>query len=429
MPDNASSIKPDSNNKSPPENVSIEARDLANASHELRTPLSALLMAIDMLRTTDLDEHQRMLLDTALHATTDMKRLVNDLVETTRVGHLSGGPNIQRVDGYQLLSESINSLSALAREKAIALEFWFDPKLPAQLRTDPGRLRQVINNLVGNAIKHINRGTVTVSAYLTRLGEQGDALRLEIADTGPGIEEEKLRRLFSSSSASCAETALESALESAVASQPTLGGPLSLAAKSRESSGLGLAITHKLVQQLKGELNVLSTVGSGTTVCVTLPLNVAPAADANASAGKKGPARPPSGNACVLLVDDDRLSRVMLAALLEERGYRVIQAEDGEQALQEYCRESIDLVISDMCMPGISGAELARKIRVIEQLSNANTTPLVALTGMVDDTVTNNLLHDGFSETLTKPILIDSLLHVLDSQLNPVASAPGEPAH
>ena len=420
MANNASPIKPESAGQSPPENLSIQAGDLANASHELRTPLSALLMAIEMLRSTNLDQHQRMLLDTALHATTDMKRLVNDLVETTRVGHLSGGPNIERVDGYQLLSESINSLSALAREKAIGLEFWFDPKLPAHLRTDPGRLRQVINNLVGNAIKHIKRGTVTVSAYLTRLGEQGDALRLEIADTGPGIEEEKLRGLFSSSDAS---------LESAIASQPTLGGPLSLAGKSQESSGLGLAITHKLVQQLKGELNVLSTVGSGTTVCVTLPLNVGSATDATASAGANYPARPPSGNACVLLVDDDRLSRVMLAALLEERGYRVIQAEDGEQALQEYCRESIDLVISDMCMPGISGAELARKIRVIEQLSNAATTPLVALTGMVDDTVTNNLLHDGFSETLTKPVLIDSLLHVLDSQLNPVASAPGEPAH
>jgi two-component system aerobic respiration control sensor histidine kinase ArcB len=318
-----------------------------------------------------------------------------------------------------LLSDSINSLSALAREKAIGLEFWFDPKLPTELRTDAGRLRQVINNLVGNAIKHIERGTVTVSAFLSHHDEQGNALRLEIADTGPGIEADKLRALFASADTNADA---DPNIDAAIAAQPVLGGPRSMIGRKQESSGLGLAITQQLVHQLDGDLTVLGTVGSGTTICVTLPLNEPPAGEQKTAGNAIEPTRPVTPNACVLLVDDDRLSRVMLAALLEERGYQVLQAEDGEQALQEFCRESVDLVISDMCMPGISGAELARKIRVIEKLGNARPTPLVALTGLVDDSVTQDLLRDGFNETLTKPILIDSLMRVLNSQLNPVAS-------
>lgn len=403
----------------PPQPVSphtpITSVDLANASHELRTPLSALLMAVEMLRGTELDNNQRSLLDTAVDATTDLKRLVNQLIETTRVGHLSGEPDIQRVDSYQLLSGCINSLSALAREKAIGLEFWFDPKLPPFIRTDAGRLRQVMNNLVGNAIKHIDRGTVSVNAHLSRMPDGGEAIRLDIIDTGPGIEEDKLRHLFWPGES-------DDPLHNAIDNQPTRASALSLSSTPPQSSGLGVSITRKLVEQLNGQMHALSTLGSGTTVCVTLPLNVTVIAHGTDHPSQQAMDKTAGVSPRVLLVDDDRLSRVMLAALLNERGIQVIEAEDGEQALHEFAQDTIDLVISDMRMPGMSGTELAQRIRALEEEKNMRPTPLVALTGMVDEQTTSSLLDNGFSETLAKPILVEALLHVVGGLLNPVAS-------
>ncbi|MGB7298732.1 MAG: ATP-binding protein [Burkholderiaceae bacterium] len=389
--------------------LTIKPGDLAHASHELRTPLSALLMAIELLQGTDLDENQQNLVSTAVEATRDLARLVDELVNTTRVGHLSGKPELQSVDLYGLISSALNSMSALSRENAVGLEFWFDPKLPQYIRTDAGRVRQIIVNLVGNAIKHVDHGTVSIRASYGEHTDGGGGVRLEISDSGPGIEQAILRRLFEPSS--------QGDDDSIVSLNPDT--------RNQKSAGLGLSITRALARQLHGDIRVQSTVGVGTTIRVLLPLNAEPAQPGAASLHPAVTSL--SGQGRVLLVDDDRLSRIMLAAMLEKSGYHIVQAEDGEQALQAFCSQPFDLVISDMNMPGMSGTEMAAKMRIIEQLSDSGPIPMIALTGVVGDHIAMRLAQQGFNKTLSKPIPIDSLLHAVSKMLGNVDTPQSQP--
>ena len=351
---------------------------LAMMSHELRTPMNGVLGLAHALRGTQLDERQAEYLEMIEQSGHGLMTILNDILDLSKIeaGKLELEP--APFDIRKLAAQTHLVWSETARLKSLDLTLDVDPATPAWLEGDSARVRQILLNLISNALKFTETGGVTV-----RIAPDGDGagVILAVSDTGSGMGEDQLARLFT----------------------PFAQGDRSTARRFG-GTGLGLAICRQLADLMEGEIGVESVLGEGSTFTVRLAL---PAAAAPGDAETDAPDLDLAG-ARVLVVDDNPINQMVVRAILEAAAVSVATVGDGHTALARLRIEDFDVVLMDVHMPGMDGVEAVRRIRAGE--GGRVDLPVVALTAdaMVGDA--ERLLAQGFDDAHPKPIQPAGLL-------------------
>ena len=377
-----------------------EARQLfvAAVGHELRTPLSAILAASGALEAAAPTADERGRASQIANASRLMRRLLDDLLDLARLE--AGRMPVERVafDAAALVRESVALWSAPAEAKGLVLSLQGDGALPVRALGDGMRISQLLNNLLSNAVKFTATGGVTLGCRAQPAWGGGWELALDVADTGPGLDDEALARLFQPFAQQGAETA-----------------------RLHGGSGLGLAISRELARVMGGSLAARrGPDGRGAVFTLTLRLEEAepapaPAADRTITPTLAG-ARPR-----ILVVDDHALGRQALRALLEADGAQVSEAPGGEEALDTLSEQPFDLVLMDVTMPGVDGREAVRRLRAGGGPNAA--TPVLGVTGLCGDADVRACLAAGMDGHVEKPCEAQALYDAVAGAL-----ARGRPA-
>ena len=355
-----------------------KTRFLATLGHEVRTPMTGVLGMSELLLGTALDERQKGYTHAIQNAGSHLLRLVNDALDIARIE--AGKLELQHEDFdlRALIDEVVGMTAPMAERRGLAFADDIAPGTPAALRGDPVRVRQILLNLLGNAIKFTDTGGVAL--HVSAASPHG--VRLQIADTGPGLNEEQQARLFQRfEQAEGARTAAR------------YGG-----------SGLGLAICQELALAMGGRIGVDSTPGVGTRFTVDLPL---PAVTLVSGPGPSAPTQAARALS-ILLVEDDATVAEVISGLLGARGHQVRHAAHGLVALTETATHAFDVALLDLDLPGLDGLALARQLRA--QSFNA---PLVAVTARADAEAETLAYAAGFDGFLRKPVTGDMLAEAI----------------
>ena len=347
----------------------IKSQFLANMSHELRTPLNAIIGLTEITLQQRLADEQRHHLTMVKSSAYSLLALVDGVLDVSRLEAGRLWLRSELLDPRRTVAEVVEQERHRADEKGLELTCTFAPQLPSSLVGDCGRLRQVIANLLDNALKFTDRGWVR----LTLSWEAAIGLVLEVADSGPGIDPAVQPRVF------------ESFYQGDATSR-----------RRHSGSGLGLAICQELVDLMGGRLALASQPGQGSRFRVELPLQPIAAADGD------------SRHHRILAAEDDRLGRELIATILQGAGYRVDLVADGRQAIDAFRDHRYDLVLMDIQMPGMDGVEATRQLRHLE--AEDEHTPVLALTAYALEQERERCFSAGMDDFIVKPIEPDGLL-------------------
>lgn len=371
----------------------MRTRFLATMSHELRTPMNGVLGMLDLVRDTPLDKEQQEYIDIARLSARNLLVILNDVLDFAKIdqGKLSLAP--LRFDPDSLLRGQLDAFRLAARQKGLVLDYQPGPDLPSEIESDPDRLRQIVANLLGNAIKFTAQGRVELHLHTCNTDEHGPALEIAVRDTGIGIPADRLRHIF------------EPFAQADDSTTRNFGG-----------TGLGLSIARQLSELLGGQLTVSSEPGAGSCFTLRLPLP-ALAADTRQAAGasNEAPAAPAPDlpPIHVLVVEDNPINQRVVSTLLGKRGHRVSLAENGASALATPLHD-VDLILMDMEMPVMGGLEATRRLR-----ERGETLPIIALTAHVLDDFRTQCLAAGMDEVVAKPIVSATLFAAITDALHP----------
>ena len=382
-----------------------KAKFLATMSHEVRTPMNGVIGMTQLLLDTGLDAEQREYVQTIRSSGDALVAIVNDVLDWSKIdaGRLELDP--RDIDVRVIVREVTELFSATARDKGLDLRLAVAGDVPATVVGDGVRIRQVLANLVGNAVKFTERGVVDVGLRVLAPGDAtGERLEVAVRDTGIGIPDESLSRLFHSFSQVDSSTARR------------FGG-----------TGLGLAISKRLATAMGGDVTVESTVGKGSTFRLVLPLRRAePRRAAPADGAPVEPAKADllRGLATrhplrVLLAEDNVVNQKVAVRLLERMGYTPDVAENGAAVLAALARVPYDVVLMDVQMPGVDGLEAARRIRAGESLVQPR---IVAMTANVLAGEREACREAGMDDYVPKPIDREALAAAL-LRCSPVGGA------
>lgn len=375
---------------------------LAMMSHELRTPLVAVTGTLELLTIDDLERRQRELVDVAMSSARALLAVIGDVLDFSKIeaGFLDLSPAPTAVE--PLVREITSQYRHAAGARGLALDLTVGPGLAPAHLIDGTRLRQVLGNLLGNALKFTREGGVTLKVDVADDRGGTQVVGFEVCDTGIGIAPADQERLF----VPFTQTSTDNA-------------------RSSEGTGLGLAICRQLVEAMDGEVSLTSTVGRGTTVRVTLPLPTAAAEDVVAAPGAAGAAThhrralPDRETALaegslLLLVEDNPVNRQVLSGQLEAIGFRVDVAEDAEQALARCAAgHRYGVIFTDIQLPHVDGYELARRLRRAEAAAGRPRTPLLALTASALQGERERCRDAGMDDVVTKPTTMPVLAGTL----------------
>ncbi len=364
---------------------------LATMSHEIRTPMNAVIGMIELaLKNAEQGVADRDALEVASVASRSMLELIGDILDIARIesGHLS--LSLEPASLYELLASVARVFEGLARDKGLVLQVELDPLIDRPVLVDPLRFKQVVSNVLGNAIKFTASGQV-------RLGAQGAPvvtddqlhLRLWVEDTGIGISAEDQQRLFNPF------------IQGSNNEQP-----------ARSGSGLGLVISRNLCEMMGGQLHLSSVLGKGTRVDVTLTLALTSAVPANVPV----PHVPPARGLNILVVDDYPANRLLLARQLSFLGHRITLAEDGAQGLSLWQAGHFDGVITDCNMPFKDGYALARDIRAQERQRGLAPCLILGFTANALSQEAERCRQAGMDGCLFKPTGLEDLRLALASR-------------
>lgn len=358
---------------------------LANMSHEVRTPLNGIMGLSQLLRTTNLTEEQAGYMDMLDGSARNLLALINDILDISRIE--AGSLAIQQTPFSlaKLLREVAGMYEKPAAEKGIDFAIQQPDDLPAALVGDPLRLKQVLINLVGNAIKFTSHGGVSIHIHRLHDTLQGSRLRFEVRDSGIGMAPETLQKIFNPFTQADASTA-----------------------RNHGGSGLGLAICRRLSELMGGSIRAESSLGQGSCFVVELPFGHYTGAQ-TADDAKPAMPIPQLDPLQILLVEDQEVNRTFVQRLLERQGHRIAPAVDGLMALDLLGRERYDLMLLDIQMPGMGGEEVLIRLRQSEQTSGGHL-PVIALTAHALAGDKEKLLESGFDGYISKPVQMDQLV-------------------
>nr|WP_316644482.1 ATP-binding protein [uncultured Roseateles sp.] len=374
-----------------------KSRFLAVMSHEIRTPLNGILGMTQLLERSALDERQTEQVDIVRRSGRHLMTLVNDILDLSRIE--SGKLEVQSKP--VILAEAAEDVCLLlaetARDKGLGFDLRMAPILPRCILGDASRIKQVLHNLVGNAIKFTERGSIDVEINTVQDATLGTLLRFQVRDSGEGIAPDQLERIFN---------------------------PFEQAENHKtqrtDGTGLGLTISRELARTMGGDLRCSSSPGMGSCFEFTLPLKVSSAPMAPATQ----PMPLPRLHGRVLLVDDSTVNALVASSMLERFGLDVDQAENGALALERLSVQDYGLVLMDCQMPEMDGFEATRRWRDVENSEGRSPVPIVALTASAVNGDRDLCLKSGMNDYLVKPFEMEDLLSVVTRHLRSEQAVP-----
>jgi signal transduction histidine kinase len=362
---------------------------LANMSHEIRTPLNGILGMLQLLGATPLGMEQREYVQAAVKSSKRLTRLLSDILDLSRV---EAGKLVLEKSEFSLKSQEESVLELFteaANEKGLELDVLFAPRLPAAVIGDDARLRQILFNLVGNAIKFTRKGYVRVEASpLENSRDHRLRILFTVKDTGVGIPEDRLQDIF----------------------EPFVQADGSYTRRF-QGAGLGLSIVRKLVRLMDGELALESAEGEGTTVYLSLPFALPGPRHDQAEAAAPGAAPRIKRPLRVLFAEDEEVNLMAGKRMLEKSGYAVTTATNGHEVLKLLAERDFDLIIMDVQMPGLDGVEATKRIRACGA-AYANI-PIIAMTAYAMTGDKEKILAAGMDDYLAKPVDLAGLNDVI----------------
>lgn len=357
---------------------------LSNMSHEIRTPMNGILGMAEVILRNELPEQLRDRVNTIKEAGQSLLSVINDILDFSKIEAGKLSLEIIEYEPVRLVESIAEILAAQAAGKNVSLITYIDPSIPRVLRGDPIRLRQVLMNLIGNAIKFSEWGEVAIKVYLEETTAEAVVLHFSVIDQGIGLTEEEIGRLF----------------------RPFVQGDGSITRKYG-GTGLGLSICKQLVEMMNGEIGIASRKGQGSTFSFKVPQGHA---DNSTFHERSSPGD--LHNRRVLIVDDEPHARAMLENYLTDWGMSCQTVSSAREALQAMQNADInyDLAVIDLIMPDMTGGELAEEIHKIEAFNNCK---LILLTALDRPTMHQEAEQMGFQGYLLKPVRQSALLNCL----------------
>jgi len=363
----------------------LKSEFLANMSHEIRTPMNGILGMIDLVLDRSSDVEQKEQLRAAQQAAQSLTSILNDILDLSRIE--AGKLNIESIpfDLQAAVRECVRTLEVTARQKGLDLRLVFAKSCPVWVRGDPMRLRQILINLIGNAVKFTDTGEVAVE-----VGRDANSLiDVEVRDTGIGIAADKLDEVF------------EPFTQADGSHARRFGG-----------SGLGLAITRRVAHLMHGRVWAESEPNVGSRFVVELPLPASESPEPSPGIGDR-PAEHALGNLRVLVAEDNLINQKVVCTMLRRQGCAVTLAADGQQACEQFEQAKFDVILMDVQMPGVDGLEATSLIRHRERSRALTPTPIIALTAHASKAQHDQCIERGMNAVITKPVSVQALLETI----------------
>lgn len=363
---------------------------LANMSHEIRTPLNGILGMLQLLQTTPVNDEQNLYLTQAARSSRRLTRLLSDILDLSRVEAEMLHVTMEVFDFKDVMDAVLQLFTPVAHEKNISLECHINPGILAVLKGDGARLQQVLGNLVGNAIKFTDKGQIVIEANpLPPRDHEEYRVLFSVTDTGIGIPDDKLQTLFKPFS------------------QVSQGYR-----RDYQGAGLGLSICKRLVYLMGGNIAVESEFGIGTTIYFCIAFGLADPFSEAISTDQPRSNLPETLS--ILLAEDEQINRLATKRMAEKLGHRVVAVKDGQEALDALMAGEFEIILMDVQMPLMDGAEATKRIRAGEAGKDKANIPIVALTAYTMAGDKEKFLDVGMDGYLAKPLEMEALLKVIE---------------
>ena len=360
---------------------------LAMMSHEIRTPMNGVIGMIDLMEHTKLSTQQSQYLNIIRESAFALLSVINDVLDLTRLqtGRFEIRP--EPVQIADLIGSVTDLMQAPMRQKGLGLNVSVDGAVPVEVMLDPIRIRQVLTNIVGNAVKFTDQGSISVKASVAATSLfSGQALRIDVADTGPGIADAEQLVIF----------------------EPFTQADSSLS-RRHDGAGLGLSICKSLVEAMGGAIELESAYGKGSIFSIWVPLRLVDKPANTNLEGDDGGARPDTQDTApsetgfrILIVDDNQVNRIVAEEILISLGHVAKVAESGADAIDLAGHEQFDLILMDLQMHGMDGFETMKTIR--ENAKDGTAPVIVAMTAHASDASMDNAIKRGMEGFLAKPV-------------------------